>query len=408
VVARTRELAASEVDWEYLFLLARRHSVVPLLYLQLERHASDLVPREKLSELKKHYLENSARNTILTAELCRLITLFAGSGIEAIPYKGPVLALFAYDNLALRRFVDLDIIVNKNDVLKARELLLAHDYAPAKSLSLSQQELLLHTQHNLQFSRDNNRLIVELHWEVAPHLFAETVDAETLWQNLVTIDLNGTQVKTLSAEDLLFSLCVHGSRHLWERLGWICDVAELISRRSVDWNELLKRAMAADSERMFLLGLYLAEHLLDAPLPPEVKQSCDTDERLPSLAENIVEHLFSGTTHVPATSREIFKYNLGVRKTLSARARYLLHMLRPTDSDLGARELPAKLSFAYYLVRPFRLLFRSGITRNQTCEAGDSIKPGAQAPGSKRKHQCEPAQAGDSAAARSAGWNSQS
>ncbi|HKP81955.1 MAG TPA: nucleotidyltransferase family protein, partial [Pyrinomonadaceae bacterium] len=363
VLARMRELAASEVDWEYLFLLAQRHSVVPLLYLQLERHASDLVPRDKLSQLKKNYLENSARNTILTAELSRLITSFADSGIEAIPYKGPVLALFAYDNLALRRFVDLDVIVNKNDVLKAREILLAHGYTPTKSLSLSQQELLLHTQHNLQFARDNHRLIVELHWEVAPHLFASTVDANTLWQNLVNIDLNGTPVKTLSAEDLLFSLCIHGSRHLWERLGWICDVAELISRRAIDWNALLKRATNADSERMFLLGLYLAEHLLDAPLPPEVEQRCDADQRLPSLAENIVEHLFSGTTHVPATSREIFKYNLGVRKTLSARARYVLHMLQPTDSDLGARPLPSKLSFAYYLVRPFRLLFKTGDTK---------------------------------------------
>ena len=70
----------------------------------------------------------------------------------------------------------------------------------------------------MQFSRDNRRLIIELHWEVAPHLFASSVSAEQLWQNLVTIDLNGTQVKTLSADDLLFSLCVHGSRHLWERL----------------------------------------------------------------------------------------------------------------------------------------------------------------------------------------------
>ena len=362
VVARMREIAASEVDWEYLFLLARRHSVVPLLYLQLERHASDLVPQEKLAQLKKHYLENSARNTILTAELCRLIRSLANSGIEAIPYKGPVLALFAYDNIALRRFVDLDIIVSKHDVLKAREILLSEGYTPSKSLSLSQQELLLRTQHNLQFSRDN-RLIVELHWEVAPHLFASSVDADTLWQNLVTINLNGTSVKTLSAEDLLFSLCVHGSRHLWERLGWICDVAELISRHDFNWDALLKRAVTADSERMFLLGLYLAEQLLDAPLPTEVKQRCDADERLPSLAETIVEHLFNGTTHVPATSREIFKYNLGVRKTLSARARYLLHMLRPTDSDLGARTLPAKLSFAYYLTRPFRLLFRAGDTK---------------------------------------------
>ena len=349
----------TKIDWNYFFLLARRHAVVPLVY----RHLKDIVPPEHLEGFKKHYQENSARNVILTAELCRLIKLFAAAEIEAIPYKGPILSLFAYDDLSIRRFVDLDVIVKKQDVARARDLLLADNYALAKPLTLEQQELLLRTQHNLQFTKDNRRLIVELHWEVAPHLFASTVDADTLWKNLVTIDLNGTQVKTLSAEDLLFSLCVHGSRHLWERLGWICDVAELISRRSVDWNALLKRASDADSDRMFLLGLYLAERLLDAALPLEVKRRCDADERLPLLAENIIEHLFNGTTHVPATSREIFKYNLGVRKTLSARARYVLHMLRPTDSDLGARALPAKLSFAYYLVRPFRLLFKPGDTK---------------------------------------------
>lgn len=350
-----RELAATEIDWEYFFLLARRHGVVPLVYLQLSRHARDL---EILATLKKHYLENIARNTVLTAELCRLIDRFAEAGIEAIPYKGPVLALFAYGNLALRRFVDLDVIVRKSDVLQARELLLNDGYTPAKSLSLSQHELLLRTQHNLQFSRDDHRLIVELHWDVAPHLFASSVNTDRLWQNLITLDLNGTQVKTFNAEDLLFSLCVHGSRHLWERLGWICDVAELLARHTFDWPTLLERA--ADNERMFLLGLFLAERLLDAPLPDEIKQRCASDPRLHSLAGNIVDHLFNGATHVPATSREIFKYNLGVRKTLSARARYLLYMLRPTDGDLASHSLPASLNFAYYLTRPFRL-FRTKV-----------------------------------------------
>jgi hypothetical protein len=155
-------------------------------------------------------------------------------------------------------------------------------------------------------------------------------------------------------------LCVHGSRHLWERLGWICDVAELISRRQLEWSALLERAASADTERMFLLGLYLAERLLDAPLPDEIKQRCASDPRLESLADNVVNHLFNGTTHVPATSREIFKYNLGVRKTFSSRARYLLYMLRPTDGDLASHSLPASLNFAYYLTRPFRL-FRTKI-----------------------------------------------
>jgi hypothetical protein len=356
VVARLRELAATDLDWEYLFLLARRHAVVPLLYVQLERHASDVVPQEFLRKLKQQYLENSARNTVLTAELCRLIGLFADVGVEAIPYKGPALAAFAYDNLALRRFVDLDVIVKRSDVLKAREILLNEGYAPTKSLSLEQQELLLRTQHNMQFARDNRRLIVELHWEVAPHLFASSLSAEQLWQDLETINLNGTQVKTLAADHLLFSLCVHGSRHLWERLSWICDVAELIQRRTFNWTGLLERAATADTERMFLLGLFLAQRLLDARLPPEVKQRCAADERLQALADNVVEHLFNGTTHVPATSREIFRYNIRVRKTLSARARYLVYALRPTDSDLRGRSFPSALNFVYYFIRPFRLI----------------------------------------------------
>ena len=357
---RLRECAALDIDWDYFFQLARRHAIVPLVYVQLERHAADLVPQPILAKLKKHYFENSARNTVLTAELCRLISSLNDAGIEAIPYKGPVLALFAYGNIALRRFVDLDVIVKRSDVLKAREILLNEGYTPAKSLSLSQQELLLRTQHNMQFSRDNRQLIVELHWEVAPHLFASTVNGERLWQNLITLDLNGTQVRSFSAEDLLFSLCVHGSRHLWERLGWICDVAELMTRKALDWPALLQRAAGADTERMFLLGVHLAERLLDAPLPAKVKQRCDSDPRLSSLADKIVEHLFNGPTHVPATSREIFKYNIGVRKSFSARARYLVYMFRPTDRDLGSRPLPASLSFAYYLTRPFRL-FRTKI-----------------------------------------------
>jgi hypothetical protein len=108
---------------------------------------------------------------------------------------------------------------------------------------------------------------------------------------------------------------------------------------------------------MFLLGLYLAQNLLGAGLPPEVKRRCDADKRLQLLGFDIMANLFNGPEHVPATTREIFRYNLGVRKSLTARSRYLVHMLRPTDGDLAGHSLPSGFSFAYYLMRPFRLLF---------------------------------------------------
>src|SRR6185369_15281035 len=154
VAARIRELTTTnELDWDYLFLLARRHAVVPLLYLNLARERADLIPPSFLSKLKLQYQENHARNTILTAELCHLIDLFAASGIEAIPYKGPALAIFAYGNLALRRFVDLDLIVRKQDVRRARDLLIDEGYTLTRLLTPAQQDLLLRTQHNLQFAR---------------------------------------------------------------------------------------------------------------------------------------------------------------------------------------------------------------------------------------------------------------
>jgi hypothetical protein len=360
IVERIRDLFRSGIDWDYFFKLARRHSLVPLAYVQLDRHASDLLPAEVLQLLKQHYQENAARNVVLTAELCHLIKLLADSGIEAIPYKGPLLALFAYGDLNLRRFIDLDIMVRKGDALRARELLLAEGYNAARSLSLSQQQLLLRTQHNMQFRRDQGRSIVELHWEVASHLFASSVRAEELWQDLTTVELNGISVKTLSADDLLFSLCVHGSRHLWEKLSWICDVAELVERQKLDWRGLLERAANTDSERMFFLGLYLAENLLGATLPADVKLRYSSDEHLVSLASSVVEHLFNGPVHVPASSSEIFRYNFGVRKTWRSRAQYFFFMLQPTDGDLGAHQLPPGFGFAYYLMRPFRLLFKNG------------------------------------------------
>src|SRR5690348_18187962 len=108
-LTRIRELTTYDLDWDYLFNLARRHALIPLLYVNLAREGADLIPSSFLAKLKTQYQENYARNIILTDELCRLIDIFKKAGIEAIPYKGPALALFAYGDLGLRRFVDLDL-----------------------------------------------------------------------------------------------------------------------------------------------------------------------------------------------------------------------------------------------------------------------------------------------------------
>ena len=358
-VAKLRELAAVDLDWDQFFNTSRVQAVEQLVQTQLSENAADIVPAPVLRKLRNLSQANFARNQVFTAELCRLIKLLEASAITAIPFKGPALALFAYDNLNLRRYVDLDIMVQKQDVLAAREILLADGYESAKSLNLSQQQVLLQTQHNLQFHRDQGRMIVELHWEVASHLFASSVQAEDLWSNLIDVDVNGTLMKSLSAGDLLFSLCIHGSRHLWQRLGWICDISELISRHEIDWEVLLKRSSNNGSERMFLLGPLLAQKLLDANLPVVVRERCEQDRALKALADKICARLFDcNGNRLQVSTFDTFRYNIAVRKSFKARAQYMFYMLRPTDGDLK-HDLPSSMRFIYYVERPWRLLFKS-------------------------------------------------
>jgi hypothetical protein len=354
-VARLRELITGNLDWDYVYKLARRHSLVPLVFSQLDRAVKEFVPPEVLQRFRKNYQENAARNLIFADELSSVLKAFADVGVDAIVFKGPALAVSAYGDLALRRFVDLDVMVRRADVARAIEVMSGKGYASARPLNPEQQALLQRTQHNLQFRR--GRLIVELHWQVSPELFASSVTAEELWQNLETVQVNKTQVKTLLPEDLLFSLCVHGSRHLWQRLAWICDIDRIIAtRKNIDWPRLMERAKAAKAERMFLLGPALAERLLGRRLPDSVAEAIANDGQIHSIASEINARLFDGTAQQPHSLATIFHYNYRIRSDWRSRMRYCRHMLVPTDSDLESVRLSRPLHFVYYLLRPLRLL----------------------------------------------------
>jgi hypothetical protein len=364
-IARIRSLVSGDLDWKFFYKLARRHSLLPLLYHRLQQASSDSIPSDELKKLRLAYEQNVARNLIFANELVQLTKALGDAGIESIAYKGPVLSLLAYGDPALRRFVDLDLMVRRRDVLPAAEVFIKRGYLAAKDLSVDQQALLLRTQHNLQFTREEGRLVVELHWQVSSHLFVSSVTAEDLWKHLERVRLNGSELRTFSIEDLLFSLCVHGTRHLWERLAWVADVAHLLhARPGVDWAALLNRAKTSEAERMFLLGIQLAATLLNAPMPDVVRLRIDDDKQIGFLAAQIIVTLFDGPEHHSATAGQIFKYNIRVRGSWRARLRYMLFTLEPTDSDLGLFQLPRGMGFAYYLVRPFRLFAKR---QSRTC-----------------------------------------
>jgi hypothetical protein len=360
LAARVLELARSEIDWPYLLRLADRHGLQPLLHYHLNNVCPDSIPTEQRLRLRETFQRVSALNILLTSELQKLLALFAAQNIAAMPYKGPMLAAELYEHIALRQYSDLDILVRPQDVARASTLLLTEGYQPYPPLTAAQQALMLRTQCNLPFTRERNRLVVELHWAVsAPH-FARPFEVDELWTRRAAGQLGAMQTARPAPEDLLLALCVHGAKHLWERLAWLCDIAGLIERHpEVNWAQLIAKARATGSERMLLLGLSLAADLFGLELPAECRRALTQEPSVAALAAAVRHDLFTPEL-TPSGLGGYFRFQLKARRRLRDKLNYLRFVVTPTEEDLARLPLPTPLTFLYYLLRPLRMLTTGG------------------------------------------------
>ncbi len=92
----------------------------------------------------------------------------------------------------------------------------------------------------------------------------------------------------------MFLLSVHGSRHYWNSLKWICDIAQLLrAYPELDWPLAFRLAGNFSRKRTILVALKLAQELLGASLPRSVQVSVEREFGLSSAADRIIEQLFA-------------------------------------------------------------------------------------------------------------------
>ncbi|WP_244142139.1 nucleotidyltransferase family protein [aff. Roholtiella sp. LEGE 12411] len=168
---------------------------------------------------------------------------------------------------------------------------------------------------------------------------------------------------------MLVILCVHGSKHLWERLAWICDLAELIRiHQQTDWEQIMAKAKKLGTERMLLLGLYLAHNLLETTLPEPVNQRIRADLECQKLTFEVCQDFFNQTiSQTEGFSFKTFKFHIRMMERQQDKIHYcigsfwrwiilpILHKMMPTFQDQQFLSLPKYLDFLYYLIRPIRL-----------------------------------------------------
>jgi hypothetical protein len=366
--ARVRTLIAGGVDWPQLMEAAREHGVTPLVCRQLLTNFADVVPVEWHVQLRARFEENAQRNLSLAREMVRLSSRFRAEGLPAVPYKGPLLAAQAYGDLALRQFADLDFLMRQRDIPRVQALLLSDGYEAVFG-AISEDEGARPTHSEYQFNRPAGRVTVEMQTETTLRYFPRLLDLEGMNNRKKQTTLGGEEIFSFSAEDTLILLAVHGSKHFWERLMWIADIAELAQAKDgVVWPVAFERADEVGVGRMLRLGLWAAHDMLDAPLPDDVLQKVQSDPVTRRLGEGIRARYFRvRLTPLPVFSR--FRFRVATRDSFWQGWRYALRLATtPTDPDRTAMPLPANLSRAHAWLRPFLLIKRYGIRRSKSGE----------------------------------------
>lgn len=361
IAGRIRRTAAAPLDWNFVLAQAQQHSILPLAARTLRSFAAD-VPSDIASQLDAAGRSNSVRCLAQTSELVRVVDQLASQGIRALPYKGPVIAAQAYQDVAARQFDDLDIILQQRDVPSADGVVRSLGYRPRCEW--------LHSSHGRRvapgeysYLHPARQIAIELHTEATLRHFPMAAPLEEFFDRAVSVDLGGSSIRTFCGEDALLVYSIHATKDFWQKLIWTVDIAEMLRTFSnLDWDSVWRTSDRLRARRMVHLGLGLAASILDAQLPREVHAVVEADTRAAALALQIAKCLFSRDPVAPhRTARERFLYRRQTVDGFAAGWRYALRLtLAPAEEDWAVRESSSPTSPLHRAIRPFRLLRKYG------------------------------------------------
>ncbi len=370
-----------DISWERFLHLADRNDVLSLVYQSCSRFETK-IPRQVLARMGEKSASIAAWNLTLAVELVAVLEEFQKNAIPAVPFKGPALALALYGQLGKRQCRDLDIFIEPKHLWTAVELLRTHGYRTVLPPGTARREEIFQLSKDVTMEHPSTGICVELHWAVCePSFDPQLHAAPVLCQRAQPVCVLGRTLFIPSPEDLLFILCVHGARHYWESLKWLCDITQLIrTYPDLDWDLLLRTVDRFRQRRALWIAVRLAHEVLSIPLPSTIQSLIERD--LGSLSPT-GEHLFPNVLSnpdecIPHENGSLFESKMAadadIKKKLarlrskdriSDRLAFAFHLIRdfvrPDKSDLDTNPVRRRSECLFWIIQPVRLIQAHGL-----------------------------------------------
>jgi hypothetical protein len=359
-----RAAASGPLDWPRFLRVALRHRVLGLAHQGLTE-ARLAVPPEIRREIGARAAAMVRENLAMAEEALRLQRLFDEAQLPVLFVKGSSLAMLAFGNLGLSGSQDIDLLVPRETLPAATELVARAGYRrfdPPPGISDTQLRQLLSLRRDLGFVHQTTGLPIELHWRLFsnPHAMAEGSILAASREVLLTDTLG---LHTLGEEDLFAYLCMHGALHWWNRLKWLADVNALLASTPEDGIErLVRAAKIRGTGRAAAQALLLCRRLFKTTLPVGLLPALGKKTTVRWLEATALSAMTAGQGEDDPHERR-FGTTRGSLSTflLSRSWRYKLKELKLqmiNQTDMLTMPFPKALRFLYPVLRLLLWMWR--------------------------------------------------
>ena len=336
------------VNWQAVFEESKAHQIHTLIYPIVKNRDTHPEPNNKLmSEWQKTTLFAGIEQIQHMQKMKDVLSAFNQSNIPVIALKGLVLREL-YPQPELRTMGDADILVHKDHMSDAKNLLLQIGYYESRADS-----------KHIHFSHPTH-LAVELHQRLTnPKFIQHTQSFEAdIWKNAVPVDICNVPVLKLAPEDQILYLCLHMASHFLRSgfgLRQLCDLVLLVEslESAIDWRVFYQRSEIYGIQRFTAILFTLCKQMFDmkAPYPLDTLPEDETSYGNPlidEIADDIISSgVFGNKTFARVFGNSLLQYaDYKDCSHFSGKVKYYMSLLFPAPKRLAHR-------YAYAVKYPF-------------------------------------------------------
>ena len=344
----------SIADIEQFKRLSFSMGLLPVFYKKLKMLDRENIDRQLYEIFKEAYMEILSRNIKLSNKLERIFQLLKKNDLDLIAFKGPMLGLIAYNDIAFRSSSDLDFMVSNDEFSRVVDELREIGFSTLFPYQKKIIKYLSRSWRDIHLTKGFYHLDIHQQFAQGPSFFRIN---EKNMEHSRKVKLNNIEISTFSPEDSLVLMAINCAKDGFSSLKHFRDIAGIVlNNPELNWKRLFASSKEKRSLKIVMISLKLSQIFCGLELPENVLEQTDSGT-VKKKADEIADRILtSGFKTDMLTS--YFSFAGSLDTILSKSRFYLWYFMYPSPHiHSGIFKLPDKLFFLIRIISPFYLFF---------------------------------------------------